>query len=79
VWVAHLTVPVLVIAGERDGIVPAALSRRLYDAASQPKRFVLVLGADHNDAELFDGRQTVSEILGFLEETAVLGAGGRGG
>jgi hypothetical protein len=40
---------------------------------------VLVPGADHNDAELFDGRQTVSEILGFLEETAVLGARGRGG
>jgi len=79
VWVAHLTVPVLVIAGERDGIVPAALSRRLYDAASQPKRFVLVPGADHNDAELLDGRQTVSEILGFLKETAVLGARGRGG
>jgi hypothetical protein len=38
-----------------------------------------VPGADHNDAELLDGRQTVSEILGFLEETAVLGARGRGG
>lgn len=78
-WVARLTVPVLVIAGERDGIVPAAFSRRLYDAASVPKRFVLVPGAGHNDAALLDGRQTVSEILGFLEGTAVLGASGRGG
>ena len=70
--VARLTVPLLVIAGERDGIVPAALSRRLYDAASVPKRFVLVPGADHNDAALLDGRQTVGEIVGFLEGTVVL-------
>src|SRR6266542_1307338 len=77
--VAQLTAPVLVIAGERDGIVPATLSRRLYDAATVPKRFVLVPGADHNDAALLDGRQAVGEILGFLERTAVLGASGPGG
>jgi len=68
-----LTVPVLVVAGERDRIVPAALSRRLYDAAAEPKRFVLVPGADHNDAALLDGRELVGEILRFLEGTAVLG------
>ena len=70
--VARLTAPLLVVAGERDGIVPATLSRRLYDAASVPKRFVLVPGADHNDAALLDGRQTVGEIVGFLEGTVVL-------
>jgi uncharacterized protein len=70
---ADLTVPVLVVAGERDRIVPAALSRRLYDAAAEPKRFVLVPGADHNDAALLDGRELVGETLRFLEGTAVLG------
>ena len=70
---ADLTVPVLVVAGERDRIVPAALSRRLYDAAAEPKRFVLVPGADHNDATLLDGHELVGEILRFLEGTAVLG------
>jgi uncharacterized protein len=72
--VGRLTAPVLVIAGDRDGVVPAALSRRLYDGASVPKRFVLVPGADHNDAVLLDGRQTVGEVLGFLERTNVLPA-----
>jgi fermentation-respiration switch protein FrsA (DUF1100 family) len=70
---ADLTVPVLVVAGERDRIVPAALSRRLYDAAAEPKRFVLVPEADHNDAALLDGRELVGETLRFLEGTAVLG------
>jgi uncharacterized protein len=75
--VAQLSVPLLVIAGERDQIVPSALSRRLYDAASAPKRFVLVPGADHNDAALLDGPQTVGETLRFLTQTAVLAAPGQ--
>jgi fermentation-respiration switch protein FrsA (DUF1100 family) len=77
--VAQLSVPLLVIAGERDQIVPAALSRRLYDAASVPKRFVLVPGADHNDAALLNGPQTVDQILRFLAQTAVLAAPGQAG
>jgi uncharacterized protein len=77
--VAQLSVPLLVIAGERDQIVPAALSRRLYDAASAPKRFVLVPGADHNDAALVNGPQTVDEILRFLAQTAVLATPGQAG
>jgi uncharacterized protein len=75
--VAQLSVPLLVIAGERDQIVPSALSRRLYDAASAPKRLVLVPGADHNDAALLDGPQTVGETLRFLTQTAVLAAPGQ--
>jgi fermentation-respiration switch protein FrsA (DUF1100 family) len=70
--VGRLAAPLLVVAGERDRIVPAALSRQLYDAAPAPKRFVLVPGADHNDAALLDGRQMVGEILEFLRGTAVL-------
>ena len=77
--VAQLTVPMLVIAGERDQTVPAALSRRLYDAATAPKRFVLVPGADHNDAALVNGPQTVDETLRFLAQTAVLATPGQAG
>lgn len=61
-----LKAPLLVIAGERDTIVPARLSRTLYDAAPEPKRFVLIPGADHNDPELLDGPQVLGEIAGFL-------------
>ncbi len=61
--------PLLVIAGDRDDIVPLALSRRLYDAAVEPKRFVVVPGAGHNDPELLDGHQMIDEIEGFLAST----------
>jgi uncharacterized protein len=70
--IGSLIVPLLVIAGERDDIVPAVLSRRLYDAAAEPKRFLLVPGAGHNDRELLDGRQMLAEIERFLADARVI-------
>jgi uncharacterized protein len=67
--IASVHAPLLVIAGDRDDIVPLSLSRRLYDAAVEPKRFVLVPGAGHNDPELLDGSHMVDEIEGFLAST----------
>jgi uncharacterized protein len=67
--IASVHAPLLVIAGDRDDIVPLSLSRRLYDAAVEPKRFVLVPGAGHNDPELLDGSQMINEIKGFLAST----------
>jgi uncharacterized protein len=41
--------PLLAIAGERDAVVPLARSRRLFDAWGGPKRWVVILGANHDD------------------------------
>jgi uncharacterized protein len=71
--IASVSAPVLVIAGDRDDIVPASLSRRLFDAAVDPKRWLLVPGAGHNDRELLDGRQMMDAVERFLAETPVLG------
>ncbi|HYT26091.1 MAG TPA: alpha/beta hydrolase [Actinomycetota bacterium] len=73
--VGRLTVPLLVVAGEGDRVVPAAQSRRLYEAAPEPKRFALVPGADHNDWELLAGARLLDEVLGFLDGTAGLRLG----
>jgi len=58
--------PLLVVAGDRDGIIPAELSERLFAAAAEPKRLVIIPGADHNDAELLDGSRMMAEIVSFL-------------
>ena len=42
--IGSLTAPVMVIAGDRDDIVPESLSRKLYDAAPDPKRYFLMPG-----------------------------------
>lgn len=58
--------PLLVIAGSRDSIVPAEQSRRLFEAAHDPKRLVVVEGADHNDEALIIGPQVVAAVREFL-------------
>ncbi|HEX2214114.1 MAG TPA: alpha/beta hydrolase [Mycobacterium sp.] len=67
--IGSVTAPVLIIAGDRDDIVPARLSKRLYDAANEPKRWLLVPGAGHNDAALLDGWPMLDGITGFLADT----------
>jgi uncharacterized protein len=64
----HLRSPLLVILGERDRIVPAEQSRRLYEAAAHaPKTLRSFPQADHNDLELFAGDEMIDAIAGFLE------------
>jgi uncharacterized protein len=41
--------PILVAVAARDSIVPARFGAALYEALSDPKRFVVMEAADHND------------------------------
>lgn len=59
--------PLLVIAGERDRIVPSIHSKRLFDAWSGPKRWIALPGADHNGIHLHPGyRPPMQEFLASL-------------
>jgi uncharacterized protein len=49
--------PVLVIHGDRDAIVPIALGRRLFEAAPEPREWYAIKGADHNDTYLVGGEK----------------------
>lgn len=69
--IAAVRAPVLIIAGSADRIVPAALSRRLYDAAGEPKRWLELQGADHNDPEMLMGEQMMEGIREFLRGSRV--------
>jgi fermentation-respiration switch protein FrsA (DUF1100 family) len=64
--VGQVRAPLLVVAGGRDRIVPAGHSRRLFAAAPEPKRLVVLEGADHNDPDLHDGPRLVAELRAFL-------------
>jgi fermentation-respiration switch protein FrsA (DUF1100 family) len=66
--ISRLKSPVIVIAGERDTIVPLDQSKALYERAANPKRLVVVEGADHNDAELLDGDQLIEAVLRFIAD-----------
>jgi pimeloyl-ACP methyl ester carboxylesterase len=64
---ARLRVPLLVLHGERDGIVPLAQGRRVFDAAPAPKRFYAIPGAGHNDTYTVGGDAYWTEVREFLE------------
>ena len=64
--IGRVDAPILVVAGAADGIVPVDQSRRLYEAAPEPKDLVIIAGADHNDAELAAGDAVIDYVRGFL-------------
>ena len=52
---ARVRTPVLVLHGDRDGIVPLSHGRRLFEAAGSAARFHVIEGAGHNDTWLVGG------------------------
>jgi len=61
-----LEAPLLVIAGDRDEIVPIEQSQALFDAATRPrKRFVEIAGAGHNDPGLLTGEEMLVALDDF--------------
>ena len=65
--IGKVRVPLLVVAGDRDTIIPLEHSRRLFEAANDPKQFVVVPGADHNDYALLAGDQLIESIVRVVE------------
>jgi uncharacterized protein len=70
--------PVLIVAGDRDRIVPLEQSRELFERTPEPRELVVVQGADHNDAALLEGRELMDAVRRFIE-LHVKGAAGTGG
>ena len=64
--VHSLQVPLLVIHGDQDSIVPMALGRQVFEAAHEPKQWYVVSGAEHNDVPFVGGEPYFREIETFL-------------
>ena len=65
--VPRLTSPALLIAGDRDRIVPVSQTRALFDAAREPKELLVLPGADHNDEELVEGPTMIARVVAFVD------------
>lgn len=72
--IATVRCPVLVIAGERDRIVPLDESRALFERAPEPKQLVVIGGADHNDEALVSGREMIDAITSLLASVSTRGS-----
>jgi fermentation-respiration switch protein FrsA (DUF1100 family) len=65
--VANIHVPVLILHGEQDPVIPVAMGKRVYAAANEPKHLELFAQGAHSD--LFD-HGAWEKVRVFLSELA---------
>ena len=58
--------PVFVVHGDRDGVIPASQGQRLFDAAPEPKRLLIIKGAGHNDLSIVGGEKYIDTLAEFV-------------
>jgi hypothetical protein len=66
--VREVRCPVLVIAGDRDSVIPLSQSLAIHRAAPAGAALRVVSGADHNDFALLAGEDLLAAVEGFLGE-----------
>ena len=72
--IARVHVPLLVMHGDRDGIIPIALSEALFKLANDPKRFVRLPGVDHVSVLEAGGLAFVQAFLAEVEQGLAAGS-----
>jgi pimeloyl-ACP methyl ester carboxylesterase len=65
--VGKITVPLLVLHGDQDGIIPFEQGQRVFAAARQPKQFYPITGAGHNDTFITGGDGYYERLKSFIE------------
>lgn len=69
--VGEVTVPVLVIHGERDSVIPFGMGKKVYEAAPEPKAFLPVAGGDHSDCYVVGGEGYWSAWKRLLDQAEI--------
>ncbi len=62
--------PILVLHGDLDTLVPIAQGRKVFYAANEPKRFVTLRGAAHNDTCIVTQEELVEALAQFKAEVS---------
>jgi fermentation-respiration switch protein FrsA (DUF1100 family) len=68
--VKNVHIPIMVLHGDRDEIVPFDMGRELFEAANPPKRFYTIEGAGHNDTYLVGGTEYYQALASFIQDPA---------
>jgi fermentation-respiration switch protein FrsA (DUF1100 family) len=64
--IAKVKVPVLIIHGSDDEIIPVEMGRRVFAAANSPKDFYLIPGAHHNDTYVVGGKEYFQRLKAVI-------------
>ena len=63
---SSLGVPLLVLHGDRDDIVPIEAAEKVFEAAPAPKEFYIIHGAGHNDTHIAGGDGYFEALRRFM-------------
>lgn len=61
-------IPILVVHGDRDDIVPIEMGKQVFEVAHEPKSLFIIPGANHNDTYQVGGRPYFQRLRRFVEE-----------
>lgn len=64
--ISEIRVPLLILHGDRDEVVPIEQAHRLFAAANEPKRLYVIRGASHNDTYVVGGAAYFDVWAAFL-------------
>ncbi|GET40153.1 alpha/beta hydrolase [Microseira wollei] len=65
--IKNLRCPVLVMHATADEVIPFYHGQKLFDAANEPKRFLWIEGAGHNNFKWVAGERYVTALRQFVE------------
>jgi len=65
--IPEIRVPLLILHGDRDEVVPLEQAKRLYAAANEPKQLYVIRGASHNDTYVVGGAAYFDVWSRFLQ------------
>ena len=63
----RLKMPVLILHGTEDSVVPYEMSRQLYEKAPAPKKIKLILGGGHNNSARVGGAEYLNTVKEFID------------
>lgn len=66
--IKRLQMPLLVIHGEMDKLIPSVEGRALFEAAPEPKTWYPIAGAGHNDTYLVGGEAYSRRLVAFVTD-----------
>ncbi len=65
--IEKIKVPLLVLQGDRDDVVPYEHGKRVFEAAPEPKKFFTIPGAAHNDTYIVGGKRYFQQLKEFID------------
>jgi fermentation-respiration switch protein FrsA (DUF1100 family) len=64
----HLSLPKLIVHGDRDETIPIEFGRQVFDAAIPPKEWYVIRGADHNNTYQVGGDAYFRRLAEFIHK-----------